>query len=53
MLNKLLREPLLHFALIGAALFYFYSLTNDFTADDSNRIVITGSEPVMDEEGRF
>ncbi|MBT8120052.1 MAG: peptidyl-prolyl cis-trans isomerase [Gammaproteobacteria bacterium] len=35
-----LREPLLHFILIGAALFFIYSLTSDSTADDQNRIVI-------------
>ncbi len=41
MLNKWLREPLLHFLLIGAALFVIYSLQNDDVIDDSNRIVIS------------
>ena len=42
MLKKLLREPLLHFLLIGAALFLIYYLQHDGTPDDdSNRIVIT------------
>ena len=42
MLKNLLREPLLHFLLIGAALFLVYSLQNDDVPDDgSNRIVIT------------
>ncbi len=38
MLPKFLREPLLHFLLIGAALFLFYSLQND-NRTDSNLIV--------------
>ena len=46
MLNKWLREPLLHFLLIGAALFVFYNLQTDDSTDDSNSIVI--SEPDID-----
>ena len=38
-LSTLLREPLLHFLLIGAALFLFYNLQNEGSIDD-NRIVI-------------
>ena len=42
MLKNLLREPLLHFLLIGAALFVVYYLQNEPGTDgDSNRIVIT------------
>ena len=42
MLKKLLREPLLHFLLIGATLFFVYSLQNDqLPNDDDNRIVIS------------
>lgn len=42
MLKNLLREPLLHFLLIGAALFLIYYLQNDDTAaDDSDQIIIT------------
>lgn len=44
MLKKWLREPLLHFLLIGAALFVFYNLQTDDSADDSNSIVITESD---------
>lgn len=41
MLKKWLGEPLLHFMLIGAALFFFYSLQGNEGADDNERIVIT------------
>lgn len=44
MLKKWLREPLLHFLLIGAALFVFYNMQTDDSADDSNSIVITESD---------
>jgi len=39
--KKLLREPLLHFLLIGAALFLVYDLQNDGITDQSKRIVFT------------
>ena len=42
MLKNLLREPLLHFLLIGVVLFLVYYLQNDDAAGaDSNQIVIT------------
>jgi hypothetical protein len=44
MLNKWLREPLLHFLLIGAALFILYGLQNDKPAEDGNRIVISEAD---------
>ena len=44
MLNKWLREPLLHFLLIGAALFIFYGVQTNETTDDSNNIVISESD---------
>lgn len=44
MLKKLLHEPLLHFLLIGAALFLLYGITNDEVVDDGRRIVITESD---------
>ena len=44
MLSKYLREPLLHFLLIGAALFIFYTLQNDDVLADSNRIVISEAQ---------
>jgi len=39
-LDTLLREPLLHFLLIGAALFFIYNLQNESVVDN-NRIVIS------------
>ena len=44
MLKRWLREPLLHFLLIGAALFALYGLQNDEVKDDSRRIVISESD---------
>ena len=44
MLKKWLREPLLHFLLIGAALFILYGLQNDKPAEDGNRIVISEAD---------
>lgn len=40
MLNNWLREPLLHFLLIGALLFFLYEVQNDKVSAGSNRIVI-------------
>jgi hypothetical protein len=42
--NKLLHEPLLHFLLIGAALFILYDVTNEEVVDDDRRIVITEAD---------
>ena len=44
MLNKWLREPLLHFLLIGGALFLLYSLQNDGFVEQNNRIVISEAD---------
>ncbi|MEA1889837.1 MAG: peptidylprolyl isomerase [Pseudomonadota bacterium] len=44
MLKKWLREPLLHFLLIGAALFILYGLQNDETVDNDTRIVISEAD---------
>jgi len=44
LLKKWLREPLLHFLLIGAALFILYGLQNDKPAEDGNRIVISEAD---------
>ena len=44
MLKKWLHEPLLHFMLIGAAIFVFYNLQTDDSVDDSNNIVISESD---------
>ncbi|MFW2441007.1 MAG: peptidyl-prolyl cis-trans isomerase [Arenicellales bacterium] len=43
-MKKWLREPLLHFLLIGAGLFILYGLQNDQPADDGNRIVISEAD---------
>ena len=43
-INKLLKEPLIHFLLIGAGLFLLFGLTRAPGGDASNRIVITASE---------
>ena len=42
--KKWLREPLLHFLLIGAALFLFYGYQNDGFVDHDSRIVISKSD---------
>ena len=40
-LQRLAREPLLHFLLIGAAIFVFYGLARDVASEAPNRIVVT------------
>jgi len=40
-MKKLLREPLVHFLLLGAALFGVYALVGDRAADRSDEIVVT------------
>ena len=44
LLKKYLREPLLHFLLIGAGLFLLYGLQKDEMADDSHRILISDAD---------
>lgn len=44
MLKKLFSEPLLHFLLIGAALFLLYGQLNDEATDETNRIVISKAD---------
>jgi hypothetical protein len=39
--KNLWHEPLVHFLLIGAAIFVFYSLTRDVTSEAPNRIVVS------------
>ena len=39
--KNLLHEPLLHFLIIGAAIFVFYGLTRDVASEAPNRIVVT------------
>jgi hypothetical protein len=43
-LKKWLKEPLLHFLLIGAALFFFYAYQNDGYVDYDKRIVISKAD---------
>lgn len=43
-MKKWLREPLLHFLLIGFALFLFYGYKNDGYVDYDNRIVISKAD---------
>ncbi|MCK4674850.1 MAG: peptidyl-prolyl cis-trans isomerase [Gammaproteobacteria bacterium] len=43
-LITVLREPLLHFLVIGAALFIIFSLINDTETKTDNRIIITRSD---------
>ncbi|MET0656053.1 MAG: hypothetical protein ABWY94_10840, partial [Pseudoxanthomonas sp.] len=40
-MNRLLREPLLHFVLLGAALFLVYGWTGGPEGGEGGRIVIT------------
>jgi peptidyl-prolyl cis-trans isomerase C len=42
--KKWSREPLVHFLLIGAALFFVYGLQNDGASDQSKRIVFTNAD---------
>jgi len=44
LLKTWLREPLLHFLLIGALLFVVYGLQNDGITDQSKRIVFTNAD---------
>lgn len=44
MYKKWLREPLLHFLLIGVALFVIYGLQNDGLVNHDNRIVISEAD---------
>jgi hypothetical protein len=43
-IKKLWREPLVHFLLIGFALFLFYDLTREVASEAPNRIVVNGGQ---------
>ena len=43
-IRGLWREPVVHFLLIGAALFVFYDLTREQGSEAPNRIVLTGGQ---------
>ena len=43
-LYTLLREPLLHFLVIGAGLFFLFAQINDSDVEINNRIIITQAD---------
>jgi len=43
-IKRLWREPLVHFLLIGAALFLFYDFTRDVASEAPNRIVVNSGQ---------
>ncbi len=43
-IKKLWREPLVHFLLIGVALFVFYGSTRDVASETPNRIVVSSAQ---------
>jgi parvulin-like peptidyl-prolyl cis-trans isomerase-like protein len=43
-IKRLWREPLVHFLLIGTALFLFYDLTRDVGSEPPNRIVVNSGQ---------
>jgi hypothetical protein len=51
-INSLLREPLVHFLMIGAGLFLLFHFTNGPAGDKANRIVVTPGQ-VEQMEARF
>lgn len=51
-INKIMREPLVHFLLIGAGLFLLFHFTKGPAIDGANRIVVTPSQ-VEQMEARF
>ena len=46
-LKKTLREPLLHFLVIGAGLFLLFSFINGPAVDKPNRIVVSNGQVVQ------
>jgi hypothetical protein len=50
-MKKLIREPLLHFLLLGAAIFAAYSLIAGRSADEPGKIVITAGQVAALDEG--
>lgn len=43
-MSKLLKDPLVHFVLIGAAIFAGFALRDQFSSNDPRRIVVTEAE---------
>jgi len=46
-IKHLWREPLLHFLLIGVALFVFYDLTREVSSEAPNRIVVNSGHGLL------
>lgn len=44
MFKNLYKEPLVHFLLLGASVFFLYALTNDNQSDNENSIVISKAQ---------
>jgi hypothetical protein len=44
MIKKLLREPLVHFLILGALLFFAFNLMNNRTSGDTRKIVVTAGQ---------
>ena len=52
-MNKILREPLLHFLLIGAALFVVFGLVNDRSSSDADMQVVVSAGRIEQLENIF
>jgi parvulin-like peptidyl-prolyl cis-trans isomerase-like protein len=52
-MNKMLREPLLHFLFIGAALFVVFGLINDRTSSDADTQVVVSAGRIEQLENIF
>lgn len=46
-MNKLLKEPLLHFLLIGAALFLVFELTEQGSEETSDRVIVVDRDALL------
>ena len=50
-MKKILREPLLHFLLLGAAIFVAYGLLSKRSSDEPGKIVISAGQVAVDGRG--
>ena len=41
---RILKEPLIHFLLIGASLFFIYSLVNNTAPQDNNKVYVSKNQ---------
>ena len=46
-IKRLWREPLVHFLLIGVALFVFYDLTREVSSEALNRTVVNSGHVLL------